>query len=61
MAQVNLDVTDRQLDLRSPKFRLHLALPHPCDSKNGTAKWDSSKELLTVTLRMVREYDFLRA
>lgn len=60
MAQVNLDVTDKLLDLRTPKFRLCLPLPHPCDSKNGSAKWDASRETLSVTLRMVREYDFLR-
>jgi hypothetical protein len=61
MAQVNLDVTDKVLDLRAPAFRLHLPLPHSVDSKNGVAKWDAAKETLIVTLRMVREFDFLRA
>jgi hypothetical protein len=61
MSQVQLDVTDRVVDVRAPLFRLHLPLPHPCDSKNGSAKWDSAKEILMVTLRMTREYDFLRA
>ncbi len=61
MAQVNLDVTDRVLDLRAPAYRLHLPLPYPVDSKNGVAKWDPAKETLSVTLRMNRELDFLRA
>jgi hypothetical protein len=61
MAQVNLDVTDKVLDLRAPQFRLHLPLPYPVDSKNGVAKWDAARSTLIVTLRMVREYDFLRA
>lgn len=39
--------------------KLGLHLPHPVDSKNGKAQWDKSRELLTVTVRMVREYDFL--
>ena len=46
--------------LFSPFFsKLGLHLPHPVDSKNGKAQWDKSKNLLTVTLRMLREYDFL--
>lgn len=61
MKDVTLDVTDKLVDLRAPKFRLHLPLPHPCDSKNGSAKWDGARETLVITLRMTREYDFLRA
>ena len=39
--------------------KIGLHLPHPVDSKNGKAQCDKSKNLLTVTLRMLREYDFL--
>lgn len=41
----------------SSKLGVHL--PHPVDSKNGKAQWDKDRELLTVTVRLVREYDFL--
>ncbi|KAL9971818.1 hypothetical protein ACROYT_G018027 [Oculina patagonica] len=58
-SDVNLDVTDTFLDCRTPKYKLGVHLPYPVDSKNGKAQWDKSKELLTVTVRLVREYDFL--
>lgn len=56
---VNVDVTDTFLDCRTPKYKLGVHLPHPVDSKNGKAQWDKDRELLTVTVRLVREYDFL--
>ncbi|XP_072039726.1 dynein axonemal assembly factor 6-like [Amphiura filiformis] len=59
LADVDLDVKDKFLACRTPKYKLGLHLPHPVDSKNGKAQWDGTKELLTVTLRMTREYDFL--
>ncbi|XP_070554140.1 dynein axonemal assembly factor 6-like [Ptychodera flava] len=58
-SDMDLNVTDKYLDCRTPKYKLGLHLPHPVDSKNGSAKWDSDKEMLIVTLRMKREYDFL--
>ncbi|PIK51946.1 hypothetical protein BSL78_11154 [Apostichopus japonicus] len=58
-AEVELDVTEKFLDCRSPKYKLGLHLPHPVDSKNGKAQWDSENGVLTVTLKMNREYDFL--
>jgi len=60
MADCELDVTDTYLDLRTPSHRLGLSLPYPCDSKNGNAKFDKSKQQLIVTLRMMRDMDFLR-
>lgn len=59
LADVDLDVKDKYLACRTPTYKLGLHLPHPVDSKNGKAQWDGTKELLTVTLRIVREYDFL--
>ncbi|XP_002731743.1 dynein axonemal assembly factor 6-like [Saccoglossus kowalevskii] len=58
-SDVDLNVTDKFLDIRSPKFKLGLHLPHPVDSKTGSAKWDADKELLIITLRMKREFDFI--
>jgi hypothetical protein len=59
-SDVQLDVTDTFLDCRTPLHKLGLSLPHPVDSKNGKAEWNDAKMLLTVTLRMTREYDFLQ-
>lgn len=56
---VNVDLTDKHLSVRSPKYKLGLHLPHPCDSKNGKAQWISDKDLLKITVRMKREYDFM--
>ena len=39
--------------------KLGLHLPHPVDSKNGKAQWDGGRFLLTVSLSMTREYDFM--
>ncbi|XP_033631939.1 protein PIH1D3-like [Asterias rubens] len=61
LADVDLDVTDKFLDCRTPKYKLGLHLPHPVDGKNGKAQWISDKEMLVVTCKMVREYDFLHS
>lgn len=60
LADCDLDVTAKFLDLRTPKFRLGLHLQHPCDPDAGNAKFDSSKGELTVTLKMNRELDYLK-
>ena len=33
--------------------------PHRVESKSGKAQWDSGKGLLTVTVPLRRQYDFL--
>ncbi|XP_050821711.1 dynein axonemal assembly factor 6 [Gopherus flavomarginatus] len=58
-SDVTLDIQDKILDLRTPKKKLLLHLPHPVDSKNGKACFISEKETLEVTLRMKREFDFI--
>ena len=57
--EVNVDLTDKHLSVRSPKYRLALHLPHSCDSKNGRAQWITDQETLNITVRMKREYDFV--
>ncbi|KAK7503781.1 hypothetical protein BaRGS_00004904 [Batillaria attramentaria] len=57
MADVELDVKQKFLDCRTPKFKLGLHLPHPVDHKQGKAQWDAKTETLVVTLRMTRELD----
>jgi len=39
--------------------KLLLHLPCPVDSKKGKARFLSEEELLEVTLRMRREFDFI--
>eukprot|EP00042_Codosiga_hollandica_P030729 m.179982 g.179982 ORF g.179982 m.179982 type:complete len:191 (-) comp53435_c0_seq3:117-689(-) len=58
---LELDMTPTFLDLRTPKYRLGLHLPHPVDDENGSAKFDVGTGKLRVTLPLRREYDFLRA
>ncbi|CAB4035022.1 Hypothetical predicted protein, partial [Paramuricea clavata] len=58
-ADVNLNVTDTFLDCQTPKYKLGMHFPHCVESKNGKAQWDSDKGLLTVTVPLRREYDFL--
>uniref|UniRef100_A0A0E9P820 PIH1D1/2/3 CS-like domain-containing protein n=1 Tax=Anguilla anguilla TaxID=7936 RepID=A0A0E9P820_ANGAN len=52
--EVVLDVKEKFLDLRTPKYRLGLHLPHPVHSREGTAQFLSEKEGLEVTLPMNR-------
>jgi len=59
IGDVKLDVKKKFLDVRAPRYKLGLHLPHPCDHENGKAQWDGTKSLLTVTLRMTRDYDFM--
>ncbi|MGH0158012.1 UNVERIFIED_CONTAM: hypothetical protein FKN15_057687 [Acipenser sinensis] len=59
IADVFLDVKEKFLDLRSPKFKLGLHLPHPVDSKTGKACFISEAQTLEVTLTMQREMDFI--
>ncbi|XP_052689406.1 dynein axonemal assembly factor 6-like [Crassostrea angulata] len=58
-ADLTLDVKTKFLDLRTPKYKLGLHLPHPVNHKTGKAQWDGDKNILNVTLRMQREYDFI--
>ena len=57
---MELDITPNFLDLRTPRFRLGLPLPHPVDDKAGSAKFDLQSSTLRITLPLRREYDFLR-
>ncbi|XP_072296714.1 dynein axonemal assembly factor 6 [Eucyclogobius newberryi] len=58
-ADVVLDVKETFLDLRTPKYKLGLHLPHPVLGREGTAQFFSEKEELEVTLQMKRPLDFI--
>uniref|UniRef100_UPI00358F4A01 dynein axonemal assembly factor 6-like isoform X1 n=1 Tax=Myxine glutinosa TaxID=7769 RepID=UPI00358F4A01 len=59
MAEMNLDVKDHFLDLRTPEYKLGLHLPHKVRSKDGRAHLLPDGETLQVTLPMQRDYDFI--
>ncbi|XP_035526499.1 protein PIH1D3 [Morone saxatilis] len=56
---VVLDVKEKFLDLRTPKYKLGLHLPHPVHSHKGKAQFFSEREELEVTLPMKRPMDFI--
>lgn len=56
---VILDVKEKFLDLRTPKYKLGLHLPHPIHSKEGKAQFFSEREELEVTLLLKRSMDFI--
>uniref|UniRef100_A0A8C6UK41 PIH1 domain containing 3 n=1 Tax=Neogobius melanostomus TaxID=47308 RepID=A0A8C6UK41_9GOBI len=59
LADVVLDVRETFLDLRTPKYKLGLHLPHPVHSQEGKAQFFREKEELEVTLLMKRPLDFI--
>jgi hypothetical protein len=56
---LDLDVKDDRLRLRSDTYKLSLYLPHRVDAAEGKAEWDSKKETLKITARILdAEYAF---
>ncbi|XP_028329332.1 protein PIH1D3-like [Gouania willdenowi] len=58
-SDVVLDVKEKFLDLRTPKYKLGLHLPHPIHSQEGKAQFFSEREELEVTLLMKRPLDLI--
>merc|ERR1712226_1787210 len=56
---IQLQLKSQLVDCRTESQRLTLSLPHPIDDQNGKAKFDVDTGLLTLTLPLNREYDFL--
>ena len=52
---LDLDVTTQKLRAESSRMLLAIYLPLPADSDRGSAKWDSKKDLLIVTLPIKRD------
>uniref|UniRef100_A0A3P9HR56 PIH1 domain containing 3 n=1 Tax=Oryzias latipes TaxID=8090 RepID=A0A3P9HR56_ORYLA len=55
---VVLDVKEKFLDLRTPKYKLGLHLPHPVHAEESRAQFFSEREELQVTLLMKRSMEF---
>ncbi|NXU77373.1 PIHD3 protein, partial [Oreotrochilus melanogaster] len=58
-SDITLDIQDTVLDLRTPQKKLLLHLPYHVDGKNGKAHFFSEEEILEVTLRLSRKFDFI--
>jgi hypothetical protein len=56
MKDLDLDVTKERIKVESKTLRLFTYLPVAVDKDNGNAKFDTSKEVLTVTLPILREF-----
>lgn len=56
--EIDLDVNDTNLTVRSPKYKLFLHLPHKVKADAGKAKWDGTKEELYISLPIIRD-DYL--
>ncbi|ODN04237.1 Protein PIH1D3 [Orchesella cincta] len=56
---IQLNLKEQAIDLRSPSHFLYLGLPHPINTNAGHAKWDKDAEKLIVTLKLARELDGL--
>ena len=51
---VDLDINERVVSLHAPgKYKLDFELPYEVDDSKGQAKFDKSKDLLTITLPVV--------
>ncbi|CAL1684744.1 unnamed protein product [Lasius platythorax] len=55
--KVELSVESEAIDVRSPRYRLHLPTPHPVDPNASSAKWHNDTSTLEITLRLARELD----
>jgi hypothetical protein len=56
MKELDLDVTKNRIKAASKTHHLFTYLPVNVDSANGKAKFDTAKEVLTITVPIVPEY-----
>ncbi|CAI9734613.1 Hypothetical predicted protein [Octopus vulgaris] len=59
MKDISLDVKPKFLDLRTPKYKLGLHLPFTVKEDESQAQWDGGESCLSVSLKMIREFDFV--
>lgn len=59
MAQMKLDITETFVHLKTKEYQLKLPLPHLVDPDQGSAQWDGDKKVLSVVLRLRREWDLV--
>ncbi|XP_049774508.1 dynein axonemal assembly factor 6 [Schistocerca cancellata] len=56
---VDVSLQPQRLELRSPRYRLSLALPQPVLPDSSAATWDPDNCVLKLRMRMSRELDFV--
>lgn len=54
-----LTVLEQSIKVRSPKYFLDLHLPYKIVPDRGNAAWLSEEKILKLTLKLVREFDFV--
>ena len=58
-SEIDLDLHEKFLDCRTAQYRLGLHLPHPVDPKKSGAEFNVADNVLSVTMTMNRELDFI--
>ncbi|XP_063075888.1 protein PIH1D3 [Engraulis encrasicolus] len=58
-SEMVLDIREKFLDLRTPKFKLGLHLPHPVHKDEGKARFITEREELEITLLLKRPADYI--
>lgn len=56
---MQLEITETEVDFSSPIYRAIITLPHPVDPNAGKATYNSEYNLLKLTLKMNRKFDFI--
>ena len=54
LKDIDLTVEKQKIVVQDPTYRLATYLPYPSDDSQGKAKWLAEKEILSVTLPIVR-------
>lgn len=57
--EMDLSVTKTDIDLKTSIYRLRLPLTHNINPDKGKASYNSETKILTLTLRMDREFDYV--
>ncbi|XP_049623580.1 dynein axonemal assembly factor 6 [Suncus etruscus] len=58
-SDIEIDIQEMYLDLRTPNKKVLVPLPHPVESNSAKAAFFLEDETLEVTMTMKRELDFL--
>ncbi|XP_050531017.1 dynein axonemal assembly factor 6 [Daktulosphaira vitifoliae] len=57
-ADICMDVSDEAVEVRSPKYRMHLPFQHNVHKQLSKSSWNSNTSTLTITVFLKREFDF---
>ena len=56
---IELAVDTISVTIDSSQYNLKLSLPHEINPDTSKASWDSKEEILLLTLKLQREFDFV--